>query len=478
MDARLPQTGRPHSPVLRLLGAAAAATLSLGLLTGCAPGEPTASPSASSPAATAVALPDTALGEHAQWVIDAINGEVDDVAGEIAERASAPLLAEAGPEELAEIFAQLQAQAPWVPTAVTDNGTNAVITVTPASGQALDMHIALDDAELIAGLLFSASAAAREPAESWSELEDTVGTFAANTTLTVTEVTDGERERIAAAGGVDVSKPSGSMFKLYVLGAVADAVAAGSLTWDAPLTVTDDVKSLPSGELQDVPSGTTVTVREAAEKMISISDNTATDLLIRTVGREAVERALADMGHHDPDENTPFLMTRELFRLGWGDGGAGGAAREAWNAAQAADDDAARRAVLDTLPGGLLDIPVTDVKAAVWEDGLDWFMTPADLIAAHLALQEKASTATGEPVREILTINTGIEVSDGDGWDYVAFKGGSSMGVLAGSWYAERADGRAFVITIQGSIDDPAELGDQATFFGQVVDAFALLEEE
>jgi len=50
--------------------------------------------------------------------------------------------------------------------------------------------------------------------------------------------------------------------------------------------------------------------------------------------------------------------------------------------------------------------------------------------------------------------------------------------VLGGSWYLERADGRTFAITIQGSTSAPAQLADQATFFGQVQDAIALLETE
>lgn len=45
----------------------------------------------------------------------------------------------------------------------------------------------------------------------------------------------------------------------------------------------------PTGRLQDEPTGTSVTVAEAADLMIAISDNTATDLLIDLVGRDAVE---------------------------------------------------------------------------------------------------------------------------------------------------------------------------------------------
>lgn len=482
MDASrsaLTATTRPTPRRLRATAAFASAAIAVGLLAGCTPA-PASTPTASaSTIIEAVALPDTVLGERAQWVLDAINGEVADPAAEAPELISPALLAQVSADDLAAIFAQLEQQSPWVPTAVQDAGDSALITIRPPVGDGLDMQIAVGADGLIAGLLFSASAADRVPAASWSELEESVEGFAADTTLTVTEVTDGAVERIAAAGegsavGDTVAKPSGSMFKLYVLGAVVEAIAAGELTWTTPLTVTDDVKSLPSGELQNVPSGTTVTVQEAAEKMIAISDNTATDMLMAAVGPAALKKALVDLGHHDPALNTPMPTTRALFQLGWGAGGDGGQPRADWNAAKTT---AEKRAVIDALPAGLLDTPVSAVTTPVWQDGLDWFTTPDDLTAALVALQELAATDAGAPIRGILSTNSGLG-DLGDEWPYVAFKGGSSMGVLGGAWYVERADGRAFVITIQGSTDDPNELADQATFFGQVSDAVALLADE
>ncbi|MGZ0712231.1 serine hydrolase (plasmid) [Coraliomargarita sp. W4R53] len=481
MDASRLALLATHRPRLRTRTAATLATaaLAVGLLAGCSAAPPATPTTSASAVAQVVELPDTVLGGQARWVLDAINGGIDDPAAEATKLLSPALLEQISAEDLATVFTQLEPQSPWVPTAVEDGGDSALITITPASGDALDMQIAIDADGLIAGLLFSASTGDREPAASWSELEDAVDGFAAETTLTVTDVTDGASERIAAAGGgSDLgdtdAMPSGSMFKLYVLGAVATAVADGSLTWDAPLIVTDDVKSLPSGELQNESSGTTVTVQEAAEQMIAISDNTATDMLMAAVGPEALEQALVDLGHHDPSLNTPMLSTRALFQLGWGEGGDGGDARADWNAATTT---AEQRQVIDALPTGLLDIPVSAVVTPVWQDRLDWFTTPDDLAAAHLALQTMATTEAGAPIRGILSANNGLGET-GDEWPYVAFKAGSSIGVLGGSWYLERADGRAFVITIQGSSDDPSELADQATFFGQVSDAVALLEQE
>ncbi|WP_368498423.1 serine hydrolase [Herbiconiux sp. A18JL235] len=458
---------------------AAALALTLAACTPAGSTDPGAAASATAVAASEVELPAGALGEQAAWVLKAINGDITekDQRADVEARFAPEALESISPDELVAVFGQLGAQAPWVPTAVEALGTQAVITITPASGDALDMQLALDAEDRLAGLLFTPVAADRVPAASWQELEDAVESFAADGRLVVTEVTSPTDERVVSASGLaaDEPMPSGSMFKLYVLGAVAQTVADGGITWETPLAITDDVKSLPSGELQNEPSGTEVTVRDAAEKMIAISDNTATDLLIEAVGPDAVRQAFTELGHHDPSEADPLLTTRGLFQLGWGEGAAETAGRDAWNDA----DSSERQALLDSLPGGLPDVKASAVTTPVWQYGLDWFTTADDLTAVHLGLQQLAETEAGAPVREILAVNPGLGADAlGDDWSYVAFKGGSSVGVLAGSWYLEREDGRAFTISIQGRSDDPAELADQATFFGQVQDAVALLAAE
>src|SRR5699024_5109109 len=113
---------------------------------------------------------------------------------------------------------------------------------------------------------------------------------------------------VHASDAAQEPAPSGSVFKLLVLSAVIEAVEAGELTWDDELTITPAVKSLPSGQLQDHPDGSTVPVREAATLMISISDNTATDLLMEKVGPERLAASLARVSD-EPDRLTPLLTT-------------------------------------------------------------------------------------------------------------------------------------------------------------------------
>jgi beta-lactamase class A len=461
--APIPPTDARSTSRRRSRAAVALATAAALLLSACGSGGD-AEPDAT---ATPIAIPDTVVGEHVSWAIDALNGDVDVTPESVEERLDSAMLDAVTGEQLVDIVDQLGAGKPWVPTAYDGTDTQATATIESDSQGSLDLQASVDGDGLISGLLFTPTPADRTPAADWDELEENVAALDAPTSLQVTDVSGGEPGDVVLSVGDEGAQPLGSIFKLYVLGAVVTAVSDGRLTWDDELEITPDLKSLPSGELQDEEDGTTVTVREAAQKMIEISDNTATDMLMAAVGRESVERALVDMGHSEPGLNTPFPSTRALFQIGWGDDGA---LREPWSTGSAEE----RIAILEALPGGPVDVAATDLVDAVWTEGIDWFASPDDLVAAHLALQALAETEAGEPVRDILSANPGFAPSVVEGWDHVAFKGGSSVGVLAGSWYVERGD-EAYVISLQSSTDDPALLVDQALYFGQAEDAMNLL---
>ncbi|XGU19284.1 serine hydrolase [Rhodococcus sp. 3Y1] len=234
---------------------------------------------------------------------------------------------------------------------VQGGDSDGTVSITSTTGGAFDVNVVVDGNGLILGMAITPTKDVHVPAASWQELEAAVKALPAPTNLTVTEVTEGKNAEVFSVGDTS-PQPTGSTIKLYVLGAVATAVQNGTLSWDQKLTITDDLKSMPGGTMQDLPSGTEVTVRDAAGKMISISDNTATDMLIAAVGREQVEAEFAPMGMANPSLNIPLKPTRALFQLGWGDQGA---QRIAWR--DGTPDE--RRAILAALPDGLVDIPAS-----------------------------------------------------------------------------------------------------------------------
>lgn len=90
--------------------------------------------------------------------------------------------------------------------------------------------------------------------------------------------------------------PSASLHKIPVMLAVEAEVERGRIGLDAPLVVTAGRRAGGSGLLKRRPAGSIVRVDEALDLMITRSDNTATNLLVDLVGREAVNRAARALG--------------------------------------------------------------------------------------------------------------------------------------------------------------------------------------
>ncbi|MBV9119427.1 MAG: serine hydrolase [Chloroflexi bacterium] len=89
--------------------------------------------------------------------------------------------------------------------------------------------------------------------------------------------------------------PSASLYKLGVMAAVYNAFAKGNLTPSQQTTVTqEDVDTY--GDAPATAPGTVVTVQEALQRMITVSDNSAAGALIDLVGESAVDAAFAANG--------------------------------------------------------------------------------------------------------------------------------------------------------------------------------------
>ncbi|MGW0159836.1 serine hydrolase [Mycobacterium sp. NPDC003323] len=272
----------------------------------------------------------------------------------------------------------------------------------------------------------------------WSDVDAAIARSGAAYAYQVSKVDDGKCVQVAGTD-VDKSMPLASIFKLYVLLALADAVHAGTVDWDERLTITKADKAVGSAGFDELEPGSTVSVRDAAQQMISASDNMATDMLMARLGPGAVERALVTAGHHDPSKMTPFPTAHELFSIGWGKPDV----RAEWKNAspQRRAQMLADTRALPYEPDPML----TRVPASPY--GIEWYGTPMDICRVHAALQA-AATGPAAPVRDILSATPGIEL-DESRWGYVGAKGGNLPGDLTFSWYAEDRTGQGWVVSYQ-----------------------------
>ncbi len=92
------------------------------------------------------------------------------------------------------------------------------------------------------------------------------------------------------------SMPAASTIKVPVMVEVFTQLEAGRFDLQHRVMLLASDKDFGSGELADAPVGTTYAVSDLVEKMIDISDNTATNMLIRLVGRRAINRRMAELG--------------------------------------------------------------------------------------------------------------------------------------------------------------------------------------
>ena len=244
------------------------------------------------------------------------------------------------------------------------------------------------------------------------------------------------------AHNADSELAIGSAFKLYVLAELARELNANERKLSDVVWLDDKFRSLPSGTLQTWPVASPITLHSLAALMISISDNTAADHLLNLLGRERVERMVAETGHAKPALDVPFLSTLEMFKL------KGEPTHKAADEFLALDAAGRRKFLGNQLAAVKREDarPYADGKPA-YIDRIEWFASVSDLCRVMNWLRQHTETSQpAAPLRDVMAINTGLGASTPrERWSYIGFKGGSEPGVLnltyllrsvKGEWYA------------------------------------------
>ena len=241
-----------------------------------------------------------------------------------------------------------------------------------------------------------------------------------------------------AGTNTDLSLPLASIFKLYVLYAVSDAIKAGTVSWDDQLTVTDKGKAV--GSSMDLPVGAQISVRTAAEKMIATSDNMATDMLIERVGPQAVDDALVAHRSSRPgrDDAVPDHVRAVHRRLGPPGPPRAVEARHAARTGPSCCSEPIR------LPTNRIRSARTCRPPESARNGMAALKTSA----GYTSHCRPAQWARQHPSRRSWTPRPGINL-DRNEWPYLAAKAGGLPGDLTFSWYAVDKTGQPWVVSFQ-----------------------------
>ena len=253
-----------------------------------------------------------------------------------------------------------------------------------------------------------------------------------------------------------------STFKLYILAELASQIQAGRRSWSEVVPILANSHS--SNATINWPRTTPVTLQTLATWMISSSDNTATDALMRVLGRDAVEQKLAAIGHSDPDKALPMLNTVEAFVLK-----SNAELRKRFENASEAEQRnlLAKEATafgFDKIdPSGLGSGPVAI-------DSIEWFASPADIGNLLRNIRQTGN----QTMLDIMAVNKGVAPVSADKWQYLGYKGGSEPGVISMSFLAQSKAGEWYTIT--GSWNNNSKDVDNMVFaslMGRLLDSVA-----
>jgi Beta-lactamase enzyme family/ORF 12 gene product N-terminal len=422
------------------------------LASACSPaGAPTPPPrsptaAASTRPAKVVVPPETAAGAQLGWLL-AATARLPVSDGQVRAHFDAAFLAA---DDAAVLNQSLQAVTGAELVTIQVSELNTVVAIVSARAVApTEVWLTVDSRGLISELRISPATTGPTP-ETWADVDSALRSVAPQVRLLVADVSNGSCRTVHSIDP-GTAAPIGAAFKLYVLAALGHAVASGTVRWNQPLTVTAQLKSLPAGELQNEPDGTQVSVLNTAVAMVSLSDNTATDMLINLVGRSAVEDALTTTGMADPALDRPLLTTREIFVL----------KLRQWPALAeryiSANEPSRRTLLASTVDRA----PLPAVAAAgSWIaprdiNSLEYFASASDICRAYASLATLAARPGLSPIGQVLALNDDSLALDPAQWKTTWFKGGSEPGVLTMAYLATTRTGHSYVVTVLA--EDPSQ---------------------
>jgi len=393
-----------------------------------------------------------ALRSRTDQVVGLLRGQGDPIA-----MFTPAFLAQVPPAQIRAIGQQVLAQYGAV------RGLERLDAGSPQSGV---MHVALERATLhiqivvepqapnrIAGLLITG---ADMRADSLAAIIAEIRALPGRTSVAIARLGDGAPAMLAT---LEPEQPLaiGSAFKLFILAELNRQIGAGQRHWGDVVSL--DRRSIPSGTLQTWPQGSPVTLHTLAALMISVSDNTATDMLLHTLGRENVERMMTTIGVSNEALNRPLLSTLEMAAIKT----APAPSLNLWQQA----DEAGRRRMLAT---DYANIDAARIDIARFTGNplhldVEWHASAADMVRVMDWLRRNGDETT----RAILAINSGVGPQLRGELAYVGFKGGSEAGVLNLTWLVRNRAGAWQVIT--GSWNNPDAPLEEQRFVGLIARA-------
>ena len=239
-------------------------------------------------------------------------------------------------------------------------------------------------------------------------------------------------------------RATASIFKIWVLAAAAQAYIQGDIELEQPIELVASELAL-AGTINSEPLGTEFSLLEIATLMLGISDNTATDLLHETIGRDLIHEVINSIGLDQVDGLIPLLGISEQFHLFFSFPLA--TALTYVNGTELFQLDFLHNQIEPL--GPLTTFPYNNQSIVI--DG-SWQASPMDICKTFAHLRDLPE---GSDALKLTNIALGAGVAQPEirnFWNRVWYKGGSLLKatndyvVLTHAWMLERQGQRPYVI--------------------------------
>ncbi len=273
-------------------------------------------------------LPDNPAARQLAWLVEEVSGG-STTSTELRQHFHPDLLARLGESSIRDDINSIRngTDNPAVRDLVTATPVFARGLIAPASGNASGSFVSLateysDDA-LITSFSVQhnfpqggSNTAEPEKGLRLNELGARFAALASDTSMLVARIDNDQCKAIYNLRG-DRPQPTGSIFKIWVLGALTEEMRVKRISPNTMVPLDAD-EIVPAGySINDVALGTQFPLRDMASLMMGVSDNTATDHIHELVGRKRVEDTLKAFRHRNRQLMTPFLSTNEQFHIFW-----------------------------------------------------------------------------------------------------------------------------------------------------------------
>lgn len=263
-----------------------------------------------------VAIPDHEAGRQLQWFVDQLASSSPFTDAMIQERFSNEWIAQNGIAGTRTVLENARALFPSA--VVTDpilmSPIDMTILLTTPGGRDAFTRIAVNlSTGKITNLQTFDYGFGRESIVSaedrnltLAQAADRFAGFSAEPAVLVARIDNNNQCQAVVGRNENELRGIASIFKLWILAGVANALDEGALFHDQAVSL-DGQKQVGGGPLNEQAAGLPMTIDILSSYMMAVSDNTATDMMLAIAGRDRIDGLHAEYGH-----KTPLILAPQL----------------------------------------------------------------------------------------------------------------------------------------------------------------------